>query len=522
MDVLGDGEALERLEVMDRWAALLKNRKGALSADLYSALLEDHPHLVQFCPDRATHLLDGADAATDLLEDAAALFEVAGRPDLLGRQAFDLFRRQGAVLGVALVARRKDAEPSIVAWSGWNFATACARARDAGALHPLKLGTVRGTSFTLLAEPRVDLVARGRALALRQLVESALALEAARHDERQRASLWVFDEQAEAPAGVFVSAATADILATARRIATTVLPILLTGETGTGKELLAREIHRSSPRTDRPFVPFNCSTVPRDMIDSQLFGYRRGASTGAQESFGGIIRAAAGGTLFLDELADLPLDVQPKLLRFLETGEIHPLGEPQPIKVDVRIVAATNAELDRLVADGRFREDLFYRLNVVRLRIPPLRERREEIQPLVQRFLQRQADEMGRAPMRVTDEAMEYLLLFAWPGNVRQLANELRRIAALGEPGGLVTPEHLCAEIRASRRTIPAHAPGPARNAFSVDIDQTLPAAIEYVERAMVANALRAADGRVERAAQILGISRKGLFLKRRRFGLTA
>src|SRR6185436_16797891 len=176
-----------------------------------------------------------------------------------------------------------------------------------------------------------------------------------------------------------------------------------------------------SDRADRPMLPFNCTAVPRDMIESQLFGYRKGAFTGADTAFAGVIRSAAGGTLFLDEIAEVPLEMQPKLLRFLETHEIHPLGEPQPIKVDVRVIAATNASVERLLADGRFRDDLFYRLNVMRLSLPALRERREEIPPLVQHYVHKWADEQRKGRLTVSDETLEYLLLFSWPGNVRQL-----------------------------------------------------------------------------------------------------
>src|SRR5262245_50417558 len=184
-----------------------------------------------------------------------------------------------------------------------------------------------------------------------------------------------FAEALDLARRVWTSEEAGELLAIARSVADAPLPILLTGETGTGKETLARAIHRSSNRAERVMVPFNCSAVPRDMVESHLFGYRRGAFTGAESSFPGVIRAAAGGTLFLDEIADVPLDVQPKLLRFLEYQEIHPLGESQPIKVDVRIIAATNGNLEQLVAHGRFREDLYYRLNGIPLKLPPLRER---------------------------------------------------------------------------------------------------------------------------------------------------
>src|SRR5262249_14478335 len=183
---------------------------------------------------------------------------------------------------------------------------------------------------------------------------------------------------------IWVSEQMAEVLGIARKIAANPISVLLTGETGTGKEMLAKAIHRASPRSDKVFLPFNCSAVPRDMLESQLFGHRKGAFTGADTAFPGVIRAAAGGTLFLAEIADIGLDVQQKLLRFLDSHEIHPLGEPQPMKVDVRVIAATNKNLEELVTAGLFREDLFYRLAIVRLKLPPLRERREEIPALVE------------------------------------------------------------------------------------------------------------------------------------------
>ena len=176
-------------------------------------------------------------------------------------------------------------------------------------------------------------------------------------------------------------------MALARKVAAVNVSVLITGESGTGKEILARAIHRYSARADKPFVPFNCAAIPREMLESQLFGHRRGAFTGADRDNPGVIRAARDGTLFLDEIGELSLELQPKLLRFLESGEISPLGEPTLQTVDVRIVAATNANLEQLVQQGRFREDLFYRLNVIRLSIPPLRERRDEIPALVHHFV---------------------------------------------------------------------------------------------------------------------------------------
>jgi DNA-binding NtrC family response regulator/tetratricopeptide (TPR) repeat protein len=384
----------------------------------------------------------------------------------------------------------------------------------------LRLGEERGKILLLRCGVPDD---PAKALVLGDILRvgrAALALERYRQDERNRAAIWPADSIAEQGGALFVSEEMQALLATAKRIAPTNVPILITGETGTGKEVLARTIHALSNRAKSTFLPFNCTSTPRDMVDSQLFGHRRGSFTGATEHFQGVIRASSNGTLFLDEIGDMSLEVQPKLLRFLEANEVHPIGETQPQRVDVRVIAATNVSLDTLVNNGRFREDLFYRLSIVRLHLPPLRERRVEIPSLAHHYLQKHAEEYRKGDLRLSEETMEYLVLFRWPGNVRQLANEMRRLAVLAEPGAVLMPEHLSPEIAASRRTIPASHRVLDATEVVVRVDQPLPAAVQHLERAMLKHALEKAGGRMEAAASLLGVSRKGLYLKRQRLGI--
>ena len=318
--------------------------------------------------------------------------------------------------------------------------------------------------------------------------------------------------------GGFLAEPMRKIVSSATRIASTSVPVLITGESGVGKEVLARFIHQRSACASKPFVAFNCATVPRDLIDSQLFGYRRGAFTGASDNFAGVIRAAEGGTLFLDEIGELGRDVQPKLLRFLESAEINPLGETHPITVKVRIIAATNADVDQLTHDNQFREDLFYRLNVIRYRIPPLRERREEIPALVHYFMDKFSQEFGKAHVHMADRTLGYLLQFGWPGNVRQLANELRRAVALAEDGDCLEPQDLSQEIAAAGPALDVSSLPSSQAELTLRLDQPLASAVQLLERSMLAYALDATQGKVESAAKLLGVSRKGLYLKRHRF----
>jgi len=444
------------------------------------------------------------------------LIELAGYPHVLAREAYALLELSGAAEALALVARGNQGLRCVTSRE-WTEAQALEAAARPGDRLRIACGTHRDEAWEIVAELRPTLNDRCTGVAIRKLVDTAVTIDRYRREEKQRAALWPADTL-ETDGGLWISEQMTELLSIAKRIAHSDITVLLTGETGTGKEVLARAVHRASSRAAKPFVPFNCTAVPRDMLESQLFGYRKGAFTGAENAFEGIIRAAAGGTLFLDEIAEISPELQPKLLRFLETHEVHGLGEAQPVKVDVRVIAATNADLETLVADGRFREDLFYRLNVVRLRIPPLRERREEIPPLIDHYLAKFAAEQKKGRLALDDETLEFLVLYAWPGNVRQLVNEISRVVAFADPDSTITPALLSPEIQASRRTVRV-LPGDEPE-IRVRLDQPLNDAVDAIERVMVTRALERAHGNYENAAKLLGISRKGLFLKRRRWGM--
>lgn len=328
------------------------------------------------------------------------------------------------------------------------------------------------------------------------------------------------------PGFIHSSPAMTQLVEEVHKIRSSDVTVLVTGESGTGKELVARAIHAISSRRAKVFVPFNCTAVPKELSEGYLFGYRRGAFTGAVSDSHGVIRTAAGGTLFLDEVGDLPLDVQPKLLRFLQEGEIQPLGEQRPSKVDVRIIAATNTDLEEMVAQGRFREDLYYRLNVIRLRVPPLRERRSEIPTIVNYYVNHYSAKFGRKDIQITPQAVDLLMVSDWPGNVRQLCNEIQRTVARAEDGTIITPEHLSPELkRTSSPTTPSATAASIASLPSSTLQGpggTLAHALAEVERRMISDALRRHGGNISRAARELGLTRRGLYLKLERHELSA
>ncbi len=332
------------------------------------------------------------------------------------------------------------------------------------------------------------------------------------------------------PGFIHSSPAMTSLVEEVHKIRSSDVTVLVTGDSGTGKELVSRAIHALSARRSKVFVPFNCTAVPKELSDAYLFGYRRGSFTGAVADSPGVIRAAAGGTLFLDEIGDLPHDVQPKLLRFLQEGEIQPLGEQRPIKVDVRVIAATNTDLEGMVADGRFREDLYYRLNVIRLRVPPLSERRSEIPTIVNYYVNHYSEKFGRRDIQITPQAIDLLMVCDWPGNVRQLCNEIQRIVARAEDGMVIKPDHLSPELKRIAANVVASGDGTSFHTdarlsaldFSTGQPLNLADAMGELERRMIAEAMRRHNNNISRAARELGLTRRGLYLKLDRHALNA
>ena len=299
------------------------------------------------------------------------------------------------------------------------------------------------------------------------------------------------------------SEAMLEVYKTAARVAPSSATVLILGESGTGKELVARAIHASSARADAPFVPVDCGAIAEGVLESELFGHAKGAFTGAQASRRGLFEEANGGTLFLDEIGDIGPALQARLLRALQEGEIRRVGANEAIGVDVRVVAATNKDLAQAVKEGRFREDLFYRLNVVNIRIPPLRERREDVPLLAEHFAQKH----GRADSTITPSARELLLAYRWPGNVRELENVIARALALN-PTGVIVPEDLPEAIRqpASAGPVPPVAGVPAAGGKAER------PTLSELERKYAAQVLAEQGGNKTRAAEILGIDRKTLY----------
>ena len=294
------------------------------------------------------------------------------------------------------------------------------------------------------------------------------------------------------------------------KVVDTRVTVLIEGETGVGKELIAAAVHYRSKRRDKLFVSQNCAAMPETLLESELFGHKKGSFTGAHEDKKGLFELADGGTLFLDEVTEMPVSLQSKLLRALQEGEIRPIGATVEKKVDVRIVAATNRTMEKEVAEGRFREDLYYRLKVFPLRVPPLRERRDDVPILASFFLKRYTAELGKPIAGFSQQAAELLQSYDWPGNVRELQNEVQRLVIQVEPGAFITPELLSPRVRQVEGMLDKVRPSKG----------TLKEMMDQVERWLLIESLREHKGNKTASAKTLGITREGLHKKLRTFGL--
>jgi DNA-binding NtrC family response regulator len=387
-------------------------------------------------------------------------------------------------IGVLRQAKELDAPPEVVIVTGNGTVDT--------AIAAMKLG-----AYDYLTKPckvnELDIVVR-RAYEKRQL-----ALENLRLQTR-------LSRREEFPEIITGSPLMEEVLEMVSKVAATDSSVLVCGESGTGKELIARAIHRLSPRSEGPLTDINCAAIQENLLESELFGHERGAFTGAMTRKLGLFELADGGTLFMDEIAELAPRLQSKLLRALESGEFFRVGGTQKVKTDIRLVAATNRDIEKAVADGQFREDLYYRINTLTIHIPPLRERPEDV-PLLARYFLDQFG--GPEPPRLTDDALEALMGYRWPGNVRELKNVMERLAILCA-GQVIRPQDLPRDLTGDRRS-----DGGAAAAL---VGQSI--SLEDVERAHIEAVLKRENWHQGRAAQVLGISPKTLYRKIRIYGL--
>ena len=464
------------------------------------------------------------DAIVTRLTDAAIL------PDLLARETVTTLQDITRLRAVVAFVAPRGSDPRVLAFCGCDAAEAIAIARAAadGCIErngaPLLTAPLDkdadGPRFCTATGASVNEAQRRGFRLLSAVARQGFELCGLRQRPAQAA-----EQQSERtlepllPGFICASAAMARVADQIQRVQGQTLTVLITGESGTGKDLIARAIHAGSPRRTSTFLPFNCTTMTRDLADSQLFGHRRGSFTGAMTDQQGLIRSAGGGTLFLDEIGDVPLDVQPKLLRFLEQSEILPIGETRPLAVDVRVLAATNADLEQRVAEGKFREDLYYRLSVIRIDVPPLRARREEIPHLSTFFLRESCEKLAKPEVTLSSATLDVFARYHWPGNVRQLWNEIQRAVAMSAAGGIIEPEHLSADLSV-QRLAGASAAAPSHGGWAPEAG-TLAENVERLERSYIMATLEKTGGNISETARLLDLTRKGLYMKMARLGLS-
>ncbi len=304
-----------------------------------------------------------------------------------------------------------------------------------------------------------------------------------------------------------------EVIDTIKQISDTDVNVLITGESGTGKELVAKAIHYSGKRKNSPFVPINCSSLPDNLLESELFGYQKGAFTGAYKNKDGLFKIANKGTIFLDEIGDMPLSLQAKILKVLDSGEFLPLGGTKTIKTDTRIICATNVDLNQAILEGRFREDLYFRINVVNIHIPPLRERREDINLLMDHFIEKFSMKLNKKIKGISESAKEILLRYSWPGNVRELENVIESVCVLSK-NEIIDVDDLPDNLFSVN--------GVRQKQYIIPINKTLKDTINFYEKEYIIELLRFCNGNITKASEIAGIARQNMHLKLKQYNINA
>jgi len=406
--------------------------------------------------------------------------------DRLGREAYDLMitdLKMEGMSGIELMEKALEAHPGLIV----VIMTAYASVESA-------VEAMRKGASDYIVKPFVNedvMLTIRRLLEHKQVVSENIALK------RQ------LSQQMGCREFIGESASLQDIFEVLEKVIPTKSNILILGESGTGKGVIAEIVHCNSPRRDRPFMSINCSAIPENLLESELFGYRKGAFTGANSDKAGLISMADGGTLFLDEIGDMPLTLQSKVLKVIESGELMPVGDTRVRHVDVRVIAATNRNLEELVREGRFREDLYYRLNVFEIKLPPLRERPEDIKILAHHFVERFCKEHNKRVKGFSDEAMDVLMAYSWPGNVRELKNVLERAVVL------------CTEDIIDVRNLPDKIVAGNGGA-----GRTLREMLSHYEKKIITAALVSNRGNKEKTANELGVDLATLYRKMKKLGI--